>query len=405
MTAEHRCGAGRNCRTATVEDGHRVPAQIAEQQGLCDDCAGAVEFAIDDLADTWLLLNGSIGDQSRRGGQRVKGSRSAPINVNTDVDALKASIVEWMVAAAAPISESLGVQDPRPVNNSDSEQYRVVVACSRILSAKVDDVITAPAHDVMIWQGPADTEHPGEFYRDEHGITHGRTIATMTGVEIALKLVDLRRSARSLLALTSPHDKMSLPCPHCNAYELVRSHRAIRLVSGKSKEIDQIDCGNCKLQWPYERYQQLCLIWVKEDEMEREKLQRQLDSERARREFAEWMLAKRDWQFGLALDCTDVSASAFAATVLSADLPDPDEFMSDKDIANLVGVSASTIRVWAHREAGKEAPAITRHVDDDGATVFLVREVWDYAMANANGRAATTRRLSNTKKAVTRESA
>lgn len=133
--------------------------------------------------------------------------------------------------------------------------------------------------------------------------------------------------------------------------------------------------------------------------MEREKLQKQLDTERARRELVEWLLAKREWQLSLALDCSDVSASAFAATVQASEMPDPDELVSDRDAANLVGVSPSTIRVWAHREAGNEKPAIARYVSDDGSTVYRAGEVLPHAMAMSGGRGATTRRLNNMRRA------
>jgi hypothetical protein len=63
-----------------------------------------------------------------------------------------------------------------------------------------------------------------------------------------------------------------------------------------SREVDQIECGACDLNWPYEQYRNLTLIWVRDDEMEREKLQKQLDTEKSRRELVEWLLAKREWQ-------------------------------------------------------------------------------------------------------------
>lgn len=371
---EHRCGAGKRCRARTVVDSESHPAVIAEPTGLCDRCTEAVRRAISDMRETWGALHASIGDQSRRGGgQRVMGSRSAPININTDVDALKSALVEWLVAAAAPISELMGVDDPRPRNQSDAEQSRVTLACTRILSARIDDLIALPAGPVLVWQGGRETERPGEFYLDEHGVTQGRDVTLMTGCDIALKLVELRGRARSLLALTTPNDRMPVPCPYCNQLELVRSRHTINLVSGETEEVYEIDCGSCGLNWPYERYEHLCEILAKEDEVEREKLQKQLDAEKERRELAEWLLAKREWQFSLALACTDVSASVFAATVLTAEMPDLDEYMSDKDIAAMLAVADSTVRVWASRGA------ITRHVADDGSTVFLAREVWEYA--------------------------
>lgn len=393
----HRCLAGRACRAADyTEDPEtglitRQGAHTTRPDSLCDSCTHAVEHAIDDMTETWIALHVSLGDQSRRTGQRVAASRNPPINLNTDIDATKAAIVEWLVAAAAPIAEQLNTADPHPRNSSDTQHAAAVLACTRILKPHVAELLALPPDDVTVWLTASETEYPGERkYVDDQGVTHcGTGIRTMNGAEIALQLVELRHRARKLLALTNPHDSLTLPCPSCGQYELVRRHEY-----RGSREIDQIDCGACNLSWPYERYRQLCLIWVKEDEMEREKLQKQLDTERKRREMAEWLLAKREWEFSLALDCPDVSAAEFAATVLASTAPDNDAYMSDKDIAAYVGVSDSTVRAWASRGH------ITRHTAEDGSTMFLAREVWEYATTNANGRASTVRRLTNQRRAT-----
>lgn len=396
--AEHRCVTGTRCRAASLDDdGQKQPAVTAKPQTLCDECTRTVTWAINDLPAMWVALHIAIGDQTRHQAQRVSASRTAPINLNADVDALKVAIVEWLVAAAAPIAEALNVDDPRPRNNTDTEHARIVDACTRIIAPHIDRLIALPADDVTIWLTGAETEYPGErFHVDDNGVPHrGTARRVMTGPDLALKLTHLHGVARSMLAITTPRDKLPLPCPYCNQYELSRSQRTISLVSGKSKDVDQIDCGTCGLSWPYERYQQLCLIWVREDEMEREKLQKQLDEEKQRRELAEWLLAKREWQFSLALDCPDVSASEFAKTVLTDETaPDNDAYLSDKDIAAFVGVADSTVRSWASRGH------IDRHIAEDGSTTYLARQVWEYAKSHTGGRAATVRRLTNERKAT-----
>lgn len=394
--SSHRCIAGRDCRDAeniddtTTGSTTRVGAVIADENGLCDACVDSAQYAIDDMIETWLTLHISIGEASRSQDQRVTTSKAAPININIEADALKVSIVEWLTAAAAPVSEALNIEPPQPCSNSDTEHARTIIACTRILGPNIDKLVSLPAGDVMVWLSAGETQYPGErFYIDENGTPHnGIQITTMTGAELALRLTRLRGKARSFLLLTNPVDKLVLPCPRCSQYELTRRHE--RRDYG---EIDQIECGSCNLDWPYEQYRNLTLIWVKEDEMEREKLQKQLETEKARRELAEWLLAKREWQLTLALDCTDVSASAYVATILAEpENPDLDAYMSDKDIANLVGVSDSTVRSWASRGQ------VTRHTAEDGSTVFLASEVWAFAKTNTGGRSATVRRLSNERK-------
>lgn len=403
--SDHRCLAANGCRGAeNVDDPTtgrtiRQAATIADEHGLCEACRNVAEHTINDLTETWLALHIAIGDTSRRLNQKVTISRAAPINLNTDADALKVSIVEWVSAAAARVADQLNIQHdyehagPEPRNNSDTEHARALIAAARILGPNIDKLIAQPSDAVTVWLTPAESDHPGESipYTSPTGQTAYRPntrVQPMSGAELALKLIELRLKARSFLMLTTPADKLSLPCPRCNQYELTRRHER-----RGSREVDQIECGACDLNWPYEQYRNLTLIWVRDDEMEREKLQKQLDTEKSLRELAEWLLAKREWQITLALDCTDVSASAFAATILAdPDEPEADAYMSAKDIANLVGVSDSTIRSWATRGQ------ITRHTSDDGSTVYLASEVWEHAKTNTSSRTSTVRRLSTDRK-------
>jgi hypothetical protein len=386
----HRCVAGNTCKDTEFADQIRYGAITARQDTLCEACTGTVRWVMDDIQEIWVALHMAIGDHSRRPGQRVSSSPTAPINVNTDVDALKAAIVEWLVAAAARVAEQLNIDDPQPRNNTDTENARVVAACTRILTPNLDKLLASGPDDVTLWLTQGETDYPGESIPAETPTGYMPNVkqVMLTGIHIALKLRDLHRDARSLLALTTPVDRLSLPCPGCNQYQLIRSHT----LWGQS-EIDRIDCAACKLEWPYERYRQLCLIWVKEDEMERERLQEQLEGEVKRRELAEWLLAKREWQFALALQCTDVSAAEFAQTVVNTEdiEPSEDEYMSDKDIAILVGVSPGTVRSWASRQA------ISRHTAEDGSTLFNAREVWEYARTAPGGRNAASRRAANMK--------
>jgi hypothetical protein len=372
----HRCMSGRYCRAALNVDGERVAALTESEGSVCAACAASIARDISDLADTWVALHIAIGDQARRGAAKVSGSRAAPINLNTDVDALKVEIVDKLVIAASLIADKLNAEEPRAHNSTDSEHARTVIACSRILAPHVDTLLRLPATEVAGWATAAETDYPGESIRyetDDGTVTYipNKTITEMTGLKIAQQLADLRRRARALLDV--PLDRIPLPCPHCNETQLVRSQRDIKTVGGKTNQIDQIDCANCKLNWPYDRYQQLIAIWVKEDEMEREKLQQQLDAVTARCTLAEYLLAEREWQFGLALSCTDIPASVFAQEVLTLSLTDEDNLLSGPDVAVLVGVAESTVRAWASQ--GR----IGKHVAADGAMVYLASEVWNQA--------------------------
>lgn len=378
-----RCIAGKTCRDVEhIEDPTtgrtlRRAAPTTHPDRLCDACIGNARHAVDNMLTTWHELNNALGEANRQAGQHVSISRAAPIPINTEADALKMAITDWLVAAAARLCEPLNIeQEPRPRNNTDLEHARTITACRRIITPHIDQLAALPPEDVMVWRTPTETQYPGErLYTDENGDTHhGIKITAMSGAELALQLIQTRRKARAFLEDNSPADKLDLPCPRCSEYKLTRRHE-----HRNGKQIDEIDCGECGLSWPWEQYRNLTKIWVREDEMEREKLQKQLDTERSRRELAEWLLAKREWQLTLALDCTDVSAAAYAATVLAEpDHPEADAYLTDRDVANLVGISESTVRSWATRGQ------ITRHTGEDGSVTFLASEVWALAKTTGN---------------------
>lgn len=74
--------------------------------------------------------------------------------------------------------------------------------------------------------------------------------------------------------------------------------------------------------------------------------------------------------------CVDIDSMLASDHQVAAKLPtlaplELDEFMSDRDVAHLVGVSDATVRVWASRGL------INRHTAPDGSTRYLVREVMD----------------------------
>lgn len=383
----HRCMSGEDCRGRVFTDGVQVPALTVKASSVCELCWKAISRAVDDMAETWAALHMAIGDSDRRMGQKVSGSHSAPINVNTDVDALKSEIAQWLVAAASAVAEQINCTGPKPRNSSDTEQARIVAVCTDLVGPNIDILLSLGSCEVAVWLGADDTDYPGESvrYESDFGPVYipNTWIDDFTGVQVALHLVELRRRARKLLALTDDHNRLPLPCPRCNAQRsLTRRHERLP----GHKEIDQISCANCKLDWPYEQYRNLTLIWVRKDEMEREKLEKELAKERQERKVAEFLLAQRDWVISLAMECPDVKIGDFAA-MISATLNSapPGEFVNDKDAANLVGVLPATIRQWATRGQ------IARYTADDGSVTFLASEVYEYAKANPpkrNGRKA-----------------
>jgi hypothetical protein len=247
-------------------------------------CYRAVQRTISELPETWVALHAAIGDRTVRPGQKVSGSRAAPINLNTDVDQIKGLITEWLTCAAARVAEKLGADDPQPRSSADSEHARIVVACCRLIGPNLDKLLESEPEDVLVWLSGRDTKYPGErVYVDGQGVTHqGVRVLLKSGIDIALELVRLQRQARTLLGVTTPRYRLALPCPHCSALTLTRRHDANH---------DEVSCDSCNKMWTHDHYRRLCLLFLddQEDEMRLEEVQKQLEEWKVR----SWLTAEQ----------------------------------------------------------------------------------------------------------------
>ena len=368
----HRCANGKQCRdpeTVDTPDGTiKLGAHIDAPTGLCEPCAHQVEQAVRDMPNMWASLHASIGDHTRRPQQRVKGTASRPINLNTDVDALKVAIVEWMQAAASRVADLLHVDPPEAANATDREHAHTVRRCTALLADHIDELLELPADYLMVWD--THTPYPGELKTtDRNGTHYGVTEQPFTGIDLANKLVSLRNQARKLLGITNPNDRLLTPCPYCSTYTLTRTIR--NLISGK--QIDYTTCTQCRRDWPYEQYEHLCHMAAEEEEMRSDELRKQLNEETRKRATAEWLLAERNWQFTCALQCDQIPASVFAQEVVFVGLSHNTDRLTDKELEPIIGATASTIRTWAARGH------ITRHINKDGGAVYEIGETWNWA--------------------------
>lgn len=272
----HRCLSGRQCRFATMEvvDGEkqRVLPLTEKPDTLCTGCISSLRRFIDEAPETWLSLQEALGDRSMRAGEKVSGTKSPPIPIDVEVDAAKEALTEWLIAAAARVAETMGVDDPQPKSRTDDEQHRIIDACTRLVAPNVDRLLDSPMDAVTVWRRTGEST----------------TFVDMSGVDIALELDKVNTRIRRILGTTTPKQWLSLYCPDCDTKTLYRTVD----VRGDGKVRDEVSCATCQLSWPYERYSQLCLIVAKEDEMQRAELEKQLADERLR----SWLTAESLWK-------------------------------------------------------------------------------------------------------------
>ena len=303
----HRCSAGRGCRNQVVEEvaGEKVeqPAITEKPDTLCDTCRRNVQTVVSESLTVWDSLHDALGDRAMRGGsERISGTKTPPIPIDVEVDAAKESLAEWLIAAAARVSEYLNTDAPQPKSRIDREQRRIVEACVRLVEPNIDRLLEAPADTVTVWRRTGEST----------------ILVDKNGIDIALEIVRCHRVAHAILGDLHIHQAVQLPCPNCHTRRCARTvtHRKNGAVD------DFIACSECKSSWTFEIYQFRCrrdaedMEATKMDTQERKHFETTVESERSKRLQAEWLLAEMTWKFTLALDCPNVSAADFANAVL-----------------------------------------------------------------------------------------
>lgn len=263
--ARHHCAAGsRHCRGRQKADGGWQPALVTTERGLCDPCIGAVTRACRELVGDWDNLTGAIGDRSVMAGEKVSGSREAPIPLNTAVLALRSTLSEWCEAALAMVCPRLNIE-PRERQRARGfpiREYRVVLQAWNVLPSNMKLLLECPTEPVNVWNQAGD----------------GWTIEEMDGVGIALRLHQSHNAVHTVLGDTNPRTRLTMPCPvlGCGAKTL-----------GVNNGETDVDCTACGGRWPREQYNWLAGMLVADKKHE---------SKKERKTMLEWVLAERDWK-------------------------------------------------------------------------------------------------------------
>jgi hypothetical protein len=227
----HRCAAGRSCRDPVIDGDTRAPALIAEPRGLCRRCLGAVNAAVSMLEADYRELGDAIGERAVSLGDRVSGTPTPPIPLNTATDALARSIAEWADAAVAVVAAALAIDHPVPYRGRGfpRRDLAVIQAAGRIVAPNVDLLLAAPVEPVLVWDGDGS----------------GRHLIDADGIDIALAMVRNHRQVIAALGDPNPRERLAMPCPvfDCGAATL-----------GRNNGSTDVTCTTCGGRWTEREY-------------------------------------------------------------------------------------------------------------------------------------------------------
>lgn len=277
MSDSHRCIAGSKCCAATRTADGRVAALTTNPNTLCESCAERIRSAVAQLPKDWASLRAALGERAAAGGQRISSTPTPAIPISTRKEALMRAIVDMADRAAAMVSDALHTDQPVVYRGRGfpEQPERILRASVAITEPNIALLAAAPTEHMMVWAKPqrcpihaelialAEASHtdPGPAYvlagscDDCNGWGEWgqeREHTEMSGLDVALELVELHNQTRAELGLTRLRHKYEMPCPNCGADV------------GRDDGTTIVDCKQCESSWTEGEYQFLVGLITRE---------------------------------------------------------------------------------------------------------------------------------------------
>lgn len=237
----HRCIAGEDCRgDGTVIDNVWYGALTEEANTLCPVCHNRIQSAVKQLPDDWANLRAALGERTIMDGERIRSSPTAAILISTRKEAIMAAIVDMSDRAAAVVSRALNTGQPVTYKGKGhpTRAAHTVSASVAITEPNIDLLAKAPPEPALVWRRPERCEMHSEIIAkaENAGIDAGfayelagacdecngwgewgqeRELVEMSGLDIALEMVELHNLARAEMGLTRLRHRYPMPCPRC----------------------------------------------------------------------------------------------------------------------------------------------------------------------------------------------
>jgi hypothetical protein len=225
---QHPCQRGDFCSglAVTMDGAERVTSPALTYDVFCGKCRDSVYRALGEIPELWVRLHCEIGVKGQ-GGERVSMSRSAPIPLRADIDALLRECLDVLASwdERVRLAASLTLPDTQAAR-SRPDHGRQVCALARTLAAHLATLLQLPP-DAMSRSFPL---HDLSLIPEG---CHGRTNRTggyaevtvdLSGADAGAEILALRHRARAKLGETRMTERLDVPCPDpsCDMLMLVR---------------------------------------------------------------------------------------------------------------------------------------------------------------------------------------
>lgn len=270
----HHCLSGPACRAATTQPDPttgkttRTGAPTDKPNTICRRCRSAIRVAVEDLPTDYDDLAAALGDHQRIDGEKVHSTPTPPIPLDVAKDELMGDIANQLANAADRVTRATGHHPPDTRGHNRSARIH---AHAHHTANHLDALIASPPQPEEEWCGTGESV----LHRDP---TTGRIaykpntrIVERSGLDTALRLVELRSRARARLAGTTTglwRLPAHLPgCTECGEVLYTNGHKVV--------------CRACAKDWTEQTAGLLNAEVKRQAELERAQRMRHLETQLA----------------------------------------------------------------------------------------------------------------------------
>lgn len=250
------CARGTRCtdRKVVIDQGERIVQPAWTYRPFCDRDREHLITTIQDLPTKYARLYLDL-PRSGGAGEKVSGSKTPPVPLRVDVEALMRDMVHTAVTWQEIVAAVAGLTEP-----GRKRQGRALGDACRALAAHVDALLSLDpwpvARYIPIHQAAnLPTGTTGQVFPHAG---YAVAVLELDGAQAALELLDLHARCRSMLGLTRRRDLLSVPCHKCGHVAIYRDETSDGLQ-------DEAHCGHCRQTYTGQQWKLLQRVTYEEE--------------------------------------------------------------------------------------------------------------------------------------------
>ena len=254
---QRACARGDRCLESTTvqqPDGTRARQPALGYRTLCDSDRTLLLTAVEALPGYYRELGDRIGDKTSGRGEKVSGSREAPIPVNVTVDELRVDLANIVASWTVRVEDVARLHGG--VGDRTTQAYTAApfTAMCEVLAAHLDALLAldrepmtrfVTLHEARELQaaGVPGHVHPAGGYAE--------VTPDLCGADAALEMFRLNARCRWLLGYTSKDERIGGRCLSCEQLDvLIRPDGAAGIA-------DHAECSACGARYLGDQYRLL----------------------------------------------------------------------------------------------------------------------------------------------------